>query len=138
LSNPNAEPSEPRSRRDALSDLQARVEAAIDDVRPKIRRALDELDAKVDAAVADLKPRAKSAMREVQPKVDKLMADVQPRLDAILERLQAKIDDLRRDLDARASRRTREEAGTTAGEIGPGSETRSEGGTDESGGTSRP
>ncbi|MGH7554224.1 MAG: hypothetical protein ACREMQ_14550, partial [Longimicrobiales bacterium] len=62
----------------------------------------------------------------------------QPRLDAMLERLQAKIDDLRRDLDARASRRSRDEAGTTAGEIGPGSETRSEGESGEPGGPSKP
>lgn len=117
MSNPNAEPNEPRSRRDAIADLQARVEAAIEEVRPKIRRALEELDAKVDAAVADIRPRAQSAMREVQPKVDQFVSDVQPRLDSLLQRLQTKIDELRRDLDARATRPGREEAVTPAGEL---------------------
>jgi ABC-type transporter Mla subunit MlaD len=120
LSNPNAEPQEPRTRRDALADLQARVEAAIDEVRPKIRRALEELDAKVDAAVADIRPKAKSAMRDVQPKVDQFVADVQPRLDSLLQRLQAKIDELRRDLDARASRSPREDTEAAAGQLTAG------------------
>jgi hypothetical protein len=118
LSNPNPDPNETRSRRDALSDLQARVEAAIDEVRPKIKRALEELDAKVDAAVADIKPKAQSAMRDVQPKVDQFVADMQPRLDSLLQRLQSRIEELRRDLDARASRRPGQEAaGSAAGEL---------------------
>ena len=75
-------------RRDALRDLQSRVESAIEDVRPKIRKAMEELEARVDEALADMKPRAQSAMREVQPKVDQFVADVQPRLDGLLEKLQ--------------------------------------------------
>lgn len=102
-------------RRDPVKDLQARLEAAIDEVRPKIRRALDELDARVDEAVADIKPRAQSAMNEVRPKVDQFVADVQPRLDSLLDRLQQRIEELRRDLDTRAARTTR-----PAGEIGAG------------------
>ena len=46
---------------------EARLEAAIDEVRPKIRRALEELDAKVDEAVADIRPKAQNAMDEVRP-----------------------------------------------------------------------
>jgi hypothetical protein len=95
---------EPRSRQDALGELQARVEAALDEVRPKIRRALEELDARLDAAVAEVKPRAQSAMQEVQPRIDQFVTDVQPRLDALLVKLQSRIDDLRRDLEDRAHR----------------------------------
>lgn len=111
---------EGRSRRDAISDLQARVEAALEEVRPKIKRALEELDAKVDAAVDELKPRAQSAREKVQPKIDQYVADIQPRLDSLLERLQAKINELRRDLDARAERqRGPDEPVGPAGQITP-------------------
>lgn len=112
---------EPRGRRDALGDLQARIEAALEEVRPKIRKAMDELDAKVDAAVEDIRPRAKSAMKDVQPKVDQFVAEMQPRLDTLLERLSAKIEDLRRDLDARATRSRDDEPASTgpSGQIGP-------------------
>jgi hypothetical protein len=121
LDNPNETPREPRSRRDALSDLQVRLEAALDELRPKIRSAFEELDSKVDAALADVKPRAQSAMREVRPKVDQFVADVQPRLVAMLQSLQTKIDDLRRDLDERAARRS-DRTNAVMGEIGPGDE----------------
>lgn len=104
-------------RRDPVKDLQARLEAAMDEVRPKIRKALDELDARVDEAMADIRPRAQSAMDEVRPKVDQFVADVQPRLDSLLDRLQNRIEELRRDLDSRASR-----TGRPAGEIGAGEE----------------
>ena len=120
MSNPNAEPSEPRGRRDALEDLRARVEAAIDEVRPKIRRALEELDTKVDAAVADLRPRAQSAMKEVQPKVDQFVADMQPRLDTLLQRLSTKIEELRRDLNARSTQASGAESAEPAGELPAG------------------
>jgi ElaB/YqjD/DUF883 family membrane-anchored ribosome-binding protein len=106
-------------KKDPLRDLQERVEAAIEDVRPKLRRALDELDQRVDEAVREVKPRAESAMREVQPRVDRLVADVQPRLDSLLSRLQGRIDELRRDLDSRASRAG--ERGNTADESKPAS-----------------
>lgn len=109
--------SETRGRRDPIRELQDRIEAALDEVRPKIKRALEELDAKVDAAVEEMKPRAQQAKEKVQPKVDQFMSDMQPRLDTLLERLQAKIDDLRRDLDTRANR-DREYTGP-AGQIGP-------------------
>lgn len=91
-------------RRDPLRDLQARVESAVDDVRPKIRRALEELETRVEEAVNEMRPRAQAAMRDVQPKVDQFVADVQPRLDTLLERLQQKIEELRRDLNTRAAR----------------------------------
>jgi DNA repair exonuclease SbcCD ATPase subunit len=103
-------------RRDALRDLQARVESALDDVKPKIRRALEELEARVDEALQDIKPRAQAAMREVQPRVDQFVADVQPRLDSLLERLQQRIEELRRDLDSRAARTGKVEP---AGELPP-------------------
>jgi hypothetical protein len=123
-----------RRRKDALGELQARIEAAVDEVRPKIKRAFEELDAKVDAAVADLKPRAQSAMRDVQPKVDQFVAEVQPRLDTLLERIQAKIDDLRRDLDARAAR-SRDEESRPAAQISSGPPTEpTSGSTDGSAG----
>jgi hypothetical protein len=118
-----------RPRRDPLGDLQARIEAAVDEVRPKIKRALEELDAKVDAAVADIRPRAQSAMRDVQPKVDQFVADLQPRLDTLIERIQTKLEDLRRDLDARAARTRQDTATTPPAQIGaatqpePGSDT---------------
>src|SRR3989304_3942756 len=44
VENPN-DPIQSEERRDPLRDLQARVESALDDVRPKIRRALEELGA---------------------------------------------------------------------------------------------
>lgn len=102
MENPNDRSGE--ARRDPLRDLQSRLEAAIEEARPRIRRVLDELDQKMDAAVAEIKPRAQSAMRDVQPKVDQFVADVQPRLDTLLERLAAKIDELRKDLSTRAAK----------------------------------
>lgn len=101
--------------RDPVKDLQARIEAAIDEVRPKIRKAMDELDARMDEAIADIRPRAESAMEEVRPKVDQFVADVQPRLDSLLERLQVKINELRKDLDDRATRSSKPV--TPAGEL---------------------
>jgi ElaB/YqjD/DUF883 family membrane-anchored ribosome-binding protein len=106
-------------RRDALKELQARVEAAIDEARPKVRKALDELDTRVDAAMAEIRPRAQSAMEDVKPRVDQFVADVQPRLDSILSRLQSKIDDLRKDLDERAARTAQKTRVTPAGELPP-------------------
>jgi ElaB/YqjD/DUF883 family membrane-anchored ribosome-binding protein len=116
------------SERDALAELRNRLEAALDEVRPKIRRAFEELDGKVDAAIADLRPRAQGAVKEVGPKVNEFVADLQPRLDALLQRLQVRIDELRQDLDERAARSR--EAGRPVAEIGPGEsddETRDDG-----------
>jgi hypothetical protein len=108
-------------RRDPVRELQARVEAAFDEVRPKIRKALEELDARVDEAMADIRPRARNAMDEVRPRVDQFVADVQPRLDSLLTRLQGRIEELRRDLDERATRtRGGGEPSKPAGEIGSG------------------
>jgi ElaB/YqjD/DUF883 family membrane-anchored ribosome-binding protein len=107
-------------RRDPVKDLQTRLEAAMDEVRPKIRKALDELDARVDEAMADIRPRAQNAMNEVRPKVDQFVADVQPRLDSLLDRLQVRIEELRRDLDSRATRTNRPAGEIAAGEA-PGS-----------------
>jgi ElaB/YqjD/DUF883 family membrane-anchored ribosome-binding protein len=108
-------------RRDPVKELQARLEAAIDEVRPKIRRALDELDTRVDAAMAEIRPKAQSAMEDVKPRVDQFVADVQPRLDSLLQRLQSRIDELRRDLDERATRTAQKASGTgpPAGELPP-------------------
>lgn len=103
MENPN-EPTRGDDKRDPLRELQAKVESALDDVRPKIRRALEELESRVDEALNDIRPRAQAAVREVQPRVDQFVADVQPRLDGLLERLQQRIEELRRDLDARAAR----------------------------------
>jgi chromosome segregation ATPase len=96
---------EQRSRRDVLADLEARIDAAIEEVRPKVRRAMEELDARVDAAVSELRPRVESAMEDVKPRVDRFIADLQPRLDSALERIQAKIAELRQDLEERAEHR---------------------------------
>lgn len=104
--------------RDALAELRARLEAALDEVRPKIRRAFEELDDKFDAAVADIRPRARNAVREVGPKVNEFVADLQPRLDSVLQRLQVRIDEMRQELEERAAR-TRE-TGRPVGEIGSG------------------
>jgi ElaB/YqjD/DUF883 family membrane-anchored ribosome-binding protein len=106
-------------RRDPVKELQARIEAAIDEVRPKIRRALEELDARVDEAVADIKPRARNALDEVRPKVDQFVADVQPRLDSLLQRLQRKIEELRRDLDERAARSKAGESDAPVAQLPP-------------------
>ena len=120
MENPNGTSTgEGPGRRDPVKELQARIEAAIDDVRPKIKKALEELDARVDEAVADIRPRARNAMEEVRPKVDQFVADVQPRLDSLLLRLQRKIDELRRDLDARATRTKTPDEVKLAGELPP-------------------
>ena len=114
---------EQRSRRDALADLEARIDAAIEEVRPKVKRAMEELDARVDAAVADLRPRVESAMEDVRPRVDRFLADIQPRLDSALQRMQAKIAELRTDLEARAGRGEKSEP---AGALPPSGGTRAE------------
>lgn len=111
--------------RDTLRELQARLDAAFDELSPKVRKAFEDLDNRVDAAVADLKPRAQSAMKEVQPRVDAFVADVQPRLDSVLQRLQARIEEFRRELDERAARSSQPR--TPAGEIGPGEPVREPG-----------
>lgn len=104
-------------QRDPVKDLQARLEAAINDARPKIRRVLEELDSRVDEAMADIRPRAQNAMDEVKPRVDQFVSDVQPRLDSLLRRLQSRIEDLRRDLDERAARTASRAEGPPAGEL---------------------
>jgi ElaB/YqjD/DUF883 family membrane-anchored ribosome-binding protein len=120
VQNPHGSSADPgTSRRDPVKELQARIEAAIDDVRPKIRRALEELDARVDEAMADIKPRARSAMDEVRPRVDQFVADVQPRLDSLLQRLQRKIEELRRDLDERAARSKASDRQAPVGQLPP-------------------
>jgi ElaB/YqjD/DUF883 family membrane-anchored ribosome-binding protein len=113
-------PDQDAGRRDPVKELQARIEAAIDEVRPKIRKALEELDTRVDEAVADIRPKARNAMDEVRPKVDQFVADVQPRLDSLLNRLQQRIEELRRDLDERATRtRGPDDPLPPAGELPP-------------------
>lgn len=94
----------PKPRRDPLADLEARIDAAIEEVRPKFRKAFDELEARVDSAVKDLKPRVDEAMDDVRPRVDSFLADAQPRLDGLLQKIQSKIAELRKDLEDRAAR----------------------------------
>jgi hypothetical protein len=94
----------PKPRRDPLGDLEARIDAAIEEVRPKLRKAFDELEARVDSAVKDLKPRVDEAMDDVRPRVDSFLADAQPRLDGLLQTIQSKIAELRKDLEDRAAR----------------------------------
>jgi ElaB/YqjD/DUF883 family membrane-anchored ribosome-binding protein len=92
------------TRRDPLKDLEARIDAAIEEARPKVKKALEELDARLDSAVDEIRPRFDNAMEEVRPRVDQFLADVQPRLDSALERIQAGIAELRKDLEERAAR----------------------------------
>lgn len=94
----------PKPRRDPLGDLEARIDAAIEEVRPKFRKAFDELEARVDSAVKDLKPRVDEAMDDVRPRVDSFLADAQPRLDGLLQKIQSKIAELRKELEDRAAR----------------------------------
>jgi len=103
--------------RDPLAELRIRLDAALDEMRPKIRKAFEELDSKVDAAVADISPRVRSAVHEGGAKVNEFVADLQPRLDSLLQRLQVRIDEMRQDLEDRASRSSE---GRPVGEIGPG------------------
>jgi len=113
-------------RRDPLGDLEARIDAAIEEVRPKFKKAFDELEARVDSAVKELKPRVDEAMDDVRPRVDSFIADAQPRLDGLLQTIQSKIAELRKDLEDRAARseakrdvtalpRTPEDEGDAAG-----------------------
>lgn len=98
----NRQDQEPR--RDPMADLEARINAAIEEARPKLRRAIEELEARVDAAVTEVRPRVESAVDEVKPRVDRLIRDVQPRLDTVLRRIQEGIAEFRQDLEKRASR----------------------------------
>lgn len=92
------------SRRDILGDLESRIDAAIEEARPKLKKAFEELDARVDSAVRELRPRVDDAMEDVKPRVDRFVADVQPRLDGLLRRVESKIAEIRRDLENRAAR----------------------------------
>lgn len=96
-------------RRDVLADLEARIDAAVEEARPKLKRAFEELEARVDAAVKEVRPRVDEAMDDVRPRVDRLVADAQPRLDSVLQKIQAKIAELRKDLEDRAARTGREQ-----------------------------
>lgn len=133
---------ERNTRRDPLADLEARIDAAIEEVRPKVRKAMEELDARVDAAVSELRPRVENAMDDVRPRVDRFLAEVQPRLDSALERIQARIAELRKDLEERAARREQETApvaslprsGDTAAQP-PAEEAKEEGGPEGPGGS---
>jgi ElaB/YqjD/DUF883 family membrane-anchored ribosome-binding protein len=120
MANPTDGPTGGTGQRDPVKDLQARLEAALDEVRPKIRKALEELDSRVDEAMAEIRPRAQNAVDEVKPRVDQFVSDVQPRLDSLLKRLQSRIEDLRRELDERAARTTAragQHEGPVAGEL---------------------
>lgn len=106
------ETQESRPRRDALADLEARIDAAIEEVRPKLKKAFEELDARVDSAIQDLKPRVDEAMDDVRPRVDRFVTDIQPRLDGVLQKVQAKIAELRTELEERAHRSSAEPLAT--------------------------
>ncbi|HSJ07755.1 MAG TPA: hypothetical protein VK936_13710 [Longimicrobiales bacterium] len=116
MANPGDGPTGGTGQRDPVKDLQARLEAALDEVRPKIRKALEELDSRVDEAMKEIRPRAQNAVDEVKPRVDQFVSDVQPRLDSLLKRLQTRIEDLRRELDERAAKTTAR-AGQTDGPV---------------------
>jgi ElaB/YqjD/DUF883 family membrane-anchored ribosome-binding protein len=103
-------------RRDPLAELEARIDAAIEEARPRVKRALEDLDARVDAAMTEIRPRVDNAMDEVRPRVDKFITDVQPRLDSVLRRVEAKIGEMRRDLEERARR---EQGAGPAGTLPP-------------------
>lgn len=96
---------ERKAKRDPLAELESRIDAAIEDARPKLKKALEELDARVDAAMKEVRPRVDSAMEDVRPRVDQLLSDAQPRLDSVLARIQLKIGELRDSLEARRTER---------------------------------
>src|SRR5688572_1515375 len=100
------DPNQGGSRRDPIEDLQARIDAALDEARPKIRKAFEELETRIDASLMDIQPKIDNARREVQPRIDQFMADLQPRLDTLLRKVQEKLESLRADLDARRVERT--------------------------------
>ncbi len=108
----------PGRRRDPLEELQARIEAALEEIRPKVKRAFEELDSRVDAAVDDLRPKVEDKMREARPRMEQFVADIQPRMDELLRRMQVKLEDLRQDLESRARRgaSTREPSSAGAGD----------------------
>ena len=70
----------------------------------QVRRAFEELDATLDSALADVKPKVEERVRQAQPRVEEFVNEVQPRLDAILRKMEEKLGDLRRELDERAQR----------------------------------
>lgn len=121
------------AQRDPLAEMRARIEAALDEMRPKIRSAFEELDGKVDAALADIRPRTRNALREFPQTLDDMIGDAQPRLDSLLQRLQDRIEDLRRELEHRAAR-SAARAGRPVGEIGPGEANPDGGDADEEAG----
>jgi hypothetical protein len=102
--NPMENPNDTGRKRDVFEDLQARVERALDEIRPKVRRAFEELDATIDSALADVKPKVDARMKQAQPRVADFVNEVQPKLDAMLRRMEEKLADLRRDLEERAQR----------------------------------
>lgn len=96
-------------RRDAFAELESRIDAALSELRPKVRRAFDEMEGRMD-----------SAMKQAQPKVDRLLEDMQPRMDALLDGLQRKIEALRKDIEVRARRSTaRREPAQPSGVLAP-------------------
>ena len=72
----------------------------------------------LDAAIDEVRPRVEAAVREVEPRVDRFIRDVQPRLDSLVARLQKGLDDLRRDLDVRAKRASGPPSGHIAADAG--------------------
>jgi hypothetical protein len=68
------DPNQGGSRRDPIEDLQARIDAALDEARPKIRKAFEELETRIDASLMDIQPKIENARREVQPRLDQFIA----------------------------------------------------------------
>jgi len=87
-----------------FDDLQSRIERALEDLRPKVRKAWEELDSTVDSALSDLRPKVDEKMKRAQPKVDSFVSDVQPKIDSMLRKMQTKLEEVRQDLESRATR----------------------------------
>jgi len=77
----------------AFDELEAKIEAALDDLRPKLRQMAEGVGDRVSAA-----------KESAQPRLDQLVAGMQPRIDSLLQKMQAGLDDIRRDLEERATR----------------------------------
>lgn len=91
-------------RSNAFDELEAKIESALEDLRPKLKQMAEGMGDRVNAA-----------RESAQPRLDQLVAGMQPRIDSLLQKMQAGLDDIRRDLEERATR-----ARQTDGEPTPG------------------
>lgn len=90
----------------AFDELEATIEAALEDLRPKIKQMAEGLGDRVNSAV-----------ETAQPKLDQFVAGMQPRIDSLLQKMQLGLDDIRRDLEERASRARQSGSEGTAGDV---------------------